>query len=100
MESKKKAVGEGLHGHLVKNSGWGSAFEIIHAKMKIRCLTEYFLVQGKTFSVEIEPVPGVRRFCWTQAAGYCPRETKCRVARGRATFKCSLVSQGMNTQPY
>lgn len=39
VESKKKAVGEGLHVDLVKNSRWGSASEIIHTKIKIRCLT-------------------------------------------------------------
>jgi len=57
-------------------------------------------MQRKTVSFEMESVPGVRKFCWIKAAWYCPREITSLVAGGRATLKCSLVSQGINTQPY
>lgn len=58
------------------------------------------MVHGKTVSFETESVPGVRRFCQIQAAEYCSRKVNCRVAGGKGAFKCILVFQRMNTQPY
>lgn len=57
-------------------------------------------VQGKFVSFKMKPAPSTSQICVTEAAGYCLREIKCRVAGGRkATWTCSLVSKGMSRQP-
>lgn len=55
-------------------------------------------VQGKSVSFKIKSVPSTSQICVSEAAGYCLREIKYRVAGGRkATWTCSLVSKGMST---